>query len=188
MFLVTAYPRSGTSYAAAMLKAAGFEVAHETLGQQGCVSWLHIRSGEWLYKIPKVRFEKTVHLVRDPLNVISSAMTLGDYSLVYMLEHIPGIKFKSKLHLVMHTWVEWNRIIEQAACCRFRVETLEHPGVFSQLCRILGREAVPPAGIPRNINSRQELYRMLGWGELEREDLSLTRMIRKMANKYGYGT
>ena len=187
MFLITAYPRSGTLYTAELLSKCGLSVAHENIATDGCVSWLHVAHGTWLYNIKKHHFDVVLHQVRDPLKVISSAMTLGDYSFDYMYRHIKPVIHKPRLKMVMHTWIQWNEIIEKKTNFVFQVEKAVEllPLIFEKINIPLNVDTLH-FDVPVNINTRKGDYEEFSWEDIYNTDFDMAKTITHMAKKYGY--
>jgi len=189
MDIVTAYPRSGTGYTARLLQAANVDMGHEKVGIDGVVSWLHIGHGSvpWIDKpIMDQVWDKIIHIVRDPIKVISSAQTLSDESFEYMfnvLNDHPG--GERSIRWYMWTWLKWNEFIEsRVPDYRFRVEDLKvgNPALDGFL-RLFGVMAEPE--LPKeNTNSRP--HSILTWLDLKTADSCLCKKVREKALEYGY--
>ena len=188
MFLATGYPRSGTGYTSALLQSAGVNAGHETVGTDGVVSWLHIGKGvvPWLdEEVMAIKYDKVMHIVRDPLEVIASAQTLSDASFDYMFANLgdhPG--GERSLRWYMWSWLKWNDLIEATTNRIFRVEDLR-PGtkaLGSFLALTGGKE--PKEFPPYNVNSR--VHKPVTWHDLEQEDYILAGRIKQKAVEYGY--
>ena len=187
MFLVTGLPRSGTGYAASMLKAMGIDAGHETIGPAGCVSWLHTATGSvsWRGTIEPQAWDTVVHLVRHPLDVIASMATLRDESFEFMFAHIGHPGGERGLRWYMYAWMQWNRRIEALASACFRVEDLSHGPVLARFCKAIGHsepKTVPP--VSRRTNSRP--HDSVTWQDLRAADAAMAGEIRGMARGYGY--
>jgi len=191
MILVTGYPRSGTGYAAKLLNGAGVGVGHETVKEDGAVSWLHIASGSvpWLEgEIETTEWSKVIHLVRCPLDVLSSAQTLSDAAFDYMFrflgEHPGG---ERGLRWYMWTFLKWTALIEAERDYYFRVEDLKDPAVLKILLSITGG-TLPDLFVlpPTNVNSRAHPH--YTWLDLELADPELSKEILELTAKYGYST
>src|SRR3990172_6286941 len=79
--LVTGFPRSGTRFMVDVFQDQGLRVGHEWIGKDGAVSWIHA--------VLNNSFDHTVHLVRHPLEAISSCQELGQEVLDFMRIFIP---------------------------------------------------------------------------------------------------
>ena len=179
-FLVAAHGRSGTHYAASLLQSAGLRVGHECYGPDGVVSWLHVGKGEIAGRAvdpERTTYGTIIHLVRHPLNVISSSTTMMRISFEFMRDNLKGhalpavtedMVFEDKVRFLSRTWIEWNRKIECMGPA-YQVKA----------------EDLPPGG---QKYSRRALYgRPLTEAELQ--DIcgsALAIEVLDMARKYGY--
>lgn len=145
------------------------------------------------------RYQHVFHLVRCPIDVISSSITWLDSSLTYLrynikheIEHPPqsithkhaetdaGIRFR------MENWLRWNEHVEMYADRRLRIDEIKT--LFGDVCKTLGLETqVDCAGqfMPKVHNARKHLS--LKWSDLYRIDKTLTDEIRAKAFAYGFG-
>jgi len=206
MILITGHPRSGTRYTANLLQAAGKKYGHEVIEEDGVVSWLHISKGGKVSWLPEVidglsfgdaedkraaveeqtEWEKVIHLVRNPLDVISSSQTLSNEAFEYMfttLKDHPG--GERSLRWYMWTWLKWNESIEQLAEYRFKVEDLNNnkSKVLHKFLKLTGSE-VPEIFPSKNVNARP--HSDYTWLDLELEDKYLCEAIKCKAREYGY--
>jgi len=187
-FLVTGFPRSGTAFVSALLRASGFDAPHEAVGKDGAVSWLHAATGRvsWAGEIKAREFGPAVHLVRDPLKVIASATTLREESFEYIEKHLGAPDGGGLLRRIMHAWLGWNALVEKQAAARFRVEEIgdNWPG----LLKALGMDPKTPMGEiphePAGINSRPHVD--LEWADLHHADPELCARVGAKAKEYGY--
>ena len=204
MILITGHPRSGTSYTAALLRLAGLDVGHETIRKDGTVSWLHIAqnggSVSWLPKdiegvswetkekeVLAEKWDTLIHLVRNPLRVISSAQTLSNEAFDYMfatLNKKPEGDMRC-LRWYMWAWLNWNEYIETKISKRFRTEDLckDNPEKLNEFLKLTGG-SMPKEMPPKNTNSRA--HKMYTWLDLELEDKELCDKIKIKAKEYGY--
>lgn len=123
--LVAGYPRSGTTYANAYFKSKGLDLKHESVGKDGSVSWFHILKEHPLGQDINFNPEFVIHLLRKPLDVISSATTLHDSSLIFLARHSKFNKENSKLLLLMHSYIYWYKMLQNRAHLTIRVEDLK---------------------------------------------------------------
>lgn len=85
--LITGHPRAGTGYAAAVCKAAGLDVGHESMGTDGVSSWMMAPP---VWRVPFHRewshrgrnwyaFDRVIEIVREPMaHIASVAFTESD--------------------------------------------------------------------------------------------------------------
>ena len=187
-FLITGFGRSGTKYMSHLLKLNGIDAPHEKIGKNGCVSWLHIVDGDWTSKIkilPK-NFHPILHQVREPIKVISSAMTIRQHSINFMKKEL-DVEFESKdkLFQIMYLYHEWNRMIEEKASYRYRIEDInkELPNILS----FLGfKERKLNFDLRKDINTRKKRYKPLNKDDLLKCSPKLFKKIERISKDYGY--
>lgn len=121
------------------MQQAGRRVGHEEMGPDGIVSWLHVGEGT-LYEgrcIEMPQYDDLWHLVRSPLNVISSQTTALRVSLEFIRNNLNILEYDElpeisdnmtgpeKVRFAARTWVAWNQKIEDMGpSFRLRVEDL----------------------------------------------------------------
>jgi len=179
MFLITGHGRSGTLYTTNILILSGYQVGHEFEEKDGIVSWLHLDRAE--------RYSPVIHQVRNPVNVISSNMTVPEKSLYRTFELIPEPKQKDRLYLAMHTWYYYCKEADRKSSWRFRIENLDN--VYPELFERLGLKAPDQLPkIPKDVHTAKARsdYRQLTWGDLFQRDEVLAEKIRLLAKEYGY--
>jgi hypothetical protein len=154
--LVTGCGRSGTKYAAFVLRRLGLDVPHERLGRDGTASWpmaVHARVRPW-GPGGAPPFHEVFHQVRHPLPTIASACTFKPESWRFVAEHVPCPLDAPPLLRAARYWHWWNRRAEEVATWRYRVEAL--PDVFDEFCARLG--VAPDRGaleaVCTNVNTR----------------------------------
>ena len=175
---ITGVPRSGTQFIADTFQAIGLDVQHEAFGKQGISAFLIV---------PHLsRREKGIifHQVRDPLKTISSMQTI-DRTWPYITEYT-GISPDQggMLHAIMRLYLLLNSEIEKYEHFRYKVEEIDQ--VWEQLLTIADVKQQPLPDIPKDTHTRAELYKPLGWYELEFRDAELTKYIKDMGHRYGY--
>ena len=189
---MTAVPRSGTHFTAALLQAMGRDIRHEDVGRDGASSWLHITNG--IYHVPERDRTKTVsnqgfspvlHQVRQPLKVISSMQTLRQCSWDYLAQHSKVDRKAPIVVQAMQAWIGWNELIAARADWRFQVEQLE--AVFPEFLKRAGLPAQPYPVLAHSAReSRVDRYVPLGWEHLLYHDRALTERVAALAVSYGY--
>ena len=195
MLLVTGVGRSGTHYTAALLRAMGLDVGHETVGRDGTASWKHAVSGTFVVKkrfrrgrvteIDSSIFDTVLHQVRDPVKVVASMQTFGEATWLYMSEHTGVSMDQPALARAMRGYIEWNRLIEPRAEWRFRIEEL--PEVFDEFCRRVGVDPRPMPEVTRESrDARGARYTPVTWEDLRAQDAPLANELAVMARAYGY--
>jgi hypothetical protein len=173
MLLVTGCGRSGTAYA-----ARWFDVGHEVFQpHRGISSWYMAPP---IGSVPRtqygvvhdVDFDRVVHLVRHPLQAITSIMTLNEDSWSYVEAHIGSRVSDTPLVRAMRYWLDWNQLAEARA-------TAAERGIVG-----LRVETLKGKGIPRNLNTRP--HREYTASELATADGGLFMQIMVQASRYGY--
>lgn len=194
MILVTGCGRSGTHYVARVMQAMGLDVGHEAIGKDGCVSWKHIVSGDFVVNKKRVSrttainsegFSTIIHQVRDPLKVISSMQTFGDATLDFMAKSIELDRSAPLIYQAMQGYLGWNLLVEKKAVWRFKIEDFEQ--IFAEFCSKVGLPGQPLPSLDKKArDSRKKRYRELKWQDLNGYSPDLTEKIMKMATDYGY--
>ena len=185
MFLITGCGRSGTLYAATVLRAAGLDVGHEAAGKDGAVS-SHWAVDDVLYPTyhqqgPRPQFDVILHQVREPLATIASLTTSRADSWLWNVRHVSIELLWSTLRIAADYWLQWNRIAEEQAILTYRVENMA--GAWPRICEALSLDAQFPEGISTSINSRQ--HQQVSWQNIH-EITPRYGEIVQMARRYGY--
>ena len=110
MFLVTGFPKSGTQYVAGCLRAAGYRVGHENRREDGVVSWKELPNVE--------EFRKSLFIIRNPLHVMRSGMTITRSSMNKLGCDLNG----DKLTELLKAWIRWFKECERVCEGPFKVE------------------------------------------------------------------
>lgn len=138
-YLITGTPRSATTYMALLFQSAGIPIPHEQFfGAPGGGFWLNYAIGDssaiaapFLHMMP----EKTtiIHIVRNPLKVLSSFQRWGflednhllDFWVgIQAIQNMPSILEYKGLDRYIHYYIGWNRMVEEYTKCRYRVEDI----------------------------------------------------------------
>lgn len=194
--LITGVGRSGTHHTENALRRKGINVCHEAVCTNGSVSWTYavVDPGNFYpweasgYRIASRRFAKIFHQVRHPLKSIASLTTFEALSWSFIGKHTPSVPNLAEiepptLRALIH-WVTWNRMIEQYADFRYRME--DTPVEF--ICREAG---YPLARCYRAINESkvrraERQHTTLTWAQLEALDARYANIAKVMARRYGY--
>lgn len=187
--LITGCPRGATKYMYVLLRTLGHSVLFEKKGTVFTVSWKHIKSGTFENPCAENNidnsFDKIIHQVRHPLPTIASMTTLWVMSMNYIGQFValPDeiINRNNTVKNCMVAWAGWNKIIEQKANWRYRIEEL--PEVYEEWCKQL---EIPVTRLPifGKVNARK--HDDLTWEDLEERDKALAEEIKLLAIKYGY--
>lgn len=193
LVLITGHPRSGTHFTAKMLRRLGYAASIEGRWMCGYTrfvsSWKHAQPGYFRnrhYARPmRQDFDRILHQVRHPLDVIASSTTLVDRTVDHIKQYVdipePTVSYHQPLTLCMRSWLGWNRLIEPRASWRFQLEQLETE--FPTFCRMAGIPEHPWPGVGAK---NQRAHCKITWDDLENADAELTAEVRVMARRYGY--
>ena len=145
-FLIICHPRSGSSYAAALLTKNGFDVGHEKMKVNGLASWF------WASKDENPPFsaspydpsfdpDLTIHIVREPLSCIASVAYTESTTELYRSEFIE-ITGENILDRAASSIVNWNSLCKQMN----PDYTIKTESLSSELSNILGKDLhdIPP--------------------------------------------
>jgi len=186
--LITGHPRSATGFFAMLMQAAGLDIGHEKIGEDGISSWLHIAPGgsvPWAGEIERIDYDRLVHVVRNPLDVIASSQTMFPDAWDFIENYFAVTLPKNMIERAMFTWIEWNKHVESInPNITIRVEDVR--AQWSDLMKILGHVAGYPAEVRPGYNSRP--HNMLSWADLESANPDMCDAVREMAERYGYST
>ena len=169
--------RSGTVYMTNLLKALGYEVGHEKVGQDGSVGY-HLA-----YLEPK----NCLHQVRHPLKQISSMLVHQAWGFMNSVIDIPG----RGLLGCMTYWLEWNKLIEKFAIWRYRIEDL--PDVWDEFLEKIGHGKCELPEVDKEGNSyangsylEKLRYQTLTWADFYKCNRELAQEIFNKSVEYGY--
>lgn len=187
VLLITGHQRSGTGYMAALCQACGLDVGHERPGKDGissfqfavdtdrvCFHTVDQHRGSNHY-----RFDRVVHVVRHPLDVIAStAFTDMNGAIEWQAGFVPVDLNASPVVRAAQTWLGWTDLADAKADRRMRIEdaATELPAWMGVRCIQLP---------PNNVNARPH-------ARLSREALiddigsDLYRKVRAQAERFGY--
>jgi hypothetical protein len=197
-FVIAACPRSGTHYAANMLRAAGLDVKHQAWGgKDGLVS--HDFAGNPMMASSwdqqhhdRPMADVILHQVREPLATIGShihfnakvqnqsAKSWWDYVCRCMVPYPLGTDMN--LISLADFWIRWNAMAEARACYTYRVEDFkrEWPGI----CAVIGQKGLP---FPEEkVDRRHVPHPEITWGDIWNADRRLYERLGEAAIKYGY--
>lgn len=182
-FLVTGTGRCGTLYAARFLQNLGLDVRHEHMGVDGTSNWW--LAVPWSLS-PVPTFDKTLHIVREPLATISSLTTCSlDHEIwPHIIANSPVDENDPLLLRCMKHWFYWNLMAEAIADKTMRVEAFG----LSVIQDFFGVQSTPTAWVPTDTHTWKGRYTPRSWQDCEAIDPDLTRLIRKLAARYGYDT
>lgn len=185
MFLITGCGRSGTKYMARVLRAAGLDVGHETLGADGVVSSIWAVEDEYYpayhHQGPRPEFDVVLHQVREPLATIGSLTTALPGSWKWNARHVPiVVEEHSVLDMAIMYWYWWNHLCQMVSDYRYRIENLEQE--WYTLQQLIGFTGELDRSIPKTVNSRR--HRIVTWDDVKRAQPHLP--VKNLAARYGY--
>jgi hypothetical protein len=219
---MTGTGRSGSTYVCRLFQKLGINVSHENdvdcgrfPGSDGISSWYHaFRNPPRPLDSFPMMFDRVVHIVRNPLNVIKSRakrMIQNDRSIPFLqiifqdweqfVEPIANSTM-SVYHFVLRHWVRRNSFVGQHAEWTARVEDLsEDPIIAWSLCMASGFGPRCPtmhifrnatASVSTKTNTDGGLPKgdpitweaLAGWGTQRDKDYVIIAM--QMASKFGY--
>jgi hypothetical protein len=170
---------------AKVLRAAGLDVGHETLGKDGVVSSIWAVEDErypvYHHKGPRPEFDIVLHQVREPLATIGSLTTALPGSWRWNARHIP-IKPQEQtlLQLAASYWYWWNQLCEYVGQYRYRIEDLDQE--WHTLQQLLGFTGELDKSVSKKTNARQHVE--VTWDEVGTAVPELP--VRDLAIVYGY--
>lgn len=222
--LVTGAGRSGSHAIARWLTSVGVPAWHEGAGEGAVsVSWYYAatlqNASAWaeLVKHPlinhctrehppkpcnaMVSFSKVVHVVRDPLESISSLASCfcasGNLSLVHgrswdsmafkFAEKYVGWLGLSRVERAATYWLKWNRLVSSKAAVTFRIEGLNGKALLEAIGKHgeAGKD-LPPI-LQEEGSPRRQRGRALTWSELRKQvGPKLAMEVFQQAMAYGY--
>ena len=173
--------RSGTSAVHSQLRAAGFNIGHEVLQEDGGIGWPMLMQGMrdvWQPLNPTV-----LHQVREPWSAISSLTTHRRCLWSAVSKESAGILNIKNSNLRAATfWIKWNKLCMELTDKFYRVEDLKTKDSegYRILTSALGIEKLPK---PTTVNSRKH-------AKLTRQDFvkwpHIIDEINHMSDQFGY--
>jgi hypothetical protein len=195
--LITGCARSGTFYMSLLLQKSGFDIRHESLGNDGAVAWpMAVGSLSIRGPIFQGQFKHVFHQVRHPLHQITSRSIqnsdLRDPRWIFVRLHTPQIKpTDSILVSCAKYWYYWNLKAEKIAEWRYHIEDIDQiiDEFESRSGLSINRKQLK--SLSRDINTREETKRApkITWKQLKQKiPGDLYTNIEEMARRYGYST
>lgn len=184
MVIITGCGKSGTLYMRKVFEVLGYDIGHEELRQDGISSWYIVDPHHWnitdgyinMRRNSKERERLYIHLVRNPVDVISSFYRCEALPKRAALNFFrrstisdPSWHTFDEIKFIAKYWVEWNRAAE--ALFKFdeviRVEDMQFRYMIRRLAEYCGI-----TGLIEVENAIKEI-RSLGDGvhRLDSEDL-----------------
>jgi len=192
--LIVGHPRSGTRYMSALCQTLGKNIGSEhNMGSDGISTCLYAacENPRWGPDPERYSFSTTIHLVRDPVKVISSVLAVVDEEMQAMMARSVGVDPETpKLERVCAVYLRWHEYIT----------ALLHPHY-----RICVEDAVPslrnlffipsplPSLPPTNWNCREWYNSGKRAPDITREELGeklpmklFAQLFIELAGEYGY--
>lgn len=186
--------RSATKFVSQLFYELGIQIGHERLEKHGIASWAlvpdtYTRVWGPSYNLVRHLEMPIVHQVRNPLAVISSAMTVfsDQRTWNFIGKFIPINENDSLILRSMKYWYFWNLLAEKKAIHSYRVENIEN-----ELETLLEIGRFKTTGdkegvlriLSKKIHSRK--HTELCWDDLKKTDEVLTNKILNLSRRYGY--
>jgi hypothetical protein len=179
-FLVLGTGRSGTRFVSQYLQACGLDIPHEKIGRHGVVAWeLVAQQCLWVPRYEPKHYDKSLHVVRHPLQTISALQTITAASWDFICHNSPTcLEDPLPLRCMKH-WLFWNTLCDAMTDWRIRLEQWNHDFV----CDYFELHCEEPV-MPRDVNSRK--HDRLDPAQLALADPWIWERVCKLAEKYGY--
>lgn len=207
MILITGAQRSGTKFVATVLSRAGINATHEgnppgqdwrvhdprlrprTEGIDVDVCW---HSAAWL-GTELLKDAYVVHLVRHPLESISSSMHRNTFmkpapSGKWAIKCIPELGKGSNIERCAKYWNLWNKIIEPHADQRVRIEDMSI-NILADILKQgnvdfrLGALTYAFESVPKTLNTNSGTKKKVGFANIKDP---VRTQVQRRAEKYGY--
>jgi len=214
-FVITGCQRSGTMYAAMVMREAGVSCGHELFFRPGAPcflgppyprgdsSWC---AAPYLHRLPTGTL--VFHQVRHPLHVIRSSLsntTVFDKRnsdtvmfRKFIEAHCPDVVSECRVSACLSYWVLWNCMVEESAArlglpyIRYRVEAME-PDILQEMLSALSEKPSQALlvralqSVPKNTNQKRVRHRSsLGIAWKDMPDGDMKQRAEMMALLYGY--
>lgn len=207
MILITGTQRSGTMFLASVLYKAGFKATHE--GNIPGRNWNQhdprrrprtdvdidvCWHSAWWLRDDVLKDAYVVHLVRHPLEVISSSMHRNTFtnpspSGKWAINKMPWIGIGSNIERCAKYYASWNYLIENNAHKRIRIEDIS-PQVIADILEAgqinydLSTIKSSFESTSKTTNTNKNPKNKITWDDIE--DEHLRKKVKQMALNYGY--
>jgi hypothetical protein len=193
-YIIAGLPRSGTGFMSQLLTSAGVPIGHEMffgMPGHGFYPKNAVGDSSWM-SVPFLQnFAATIiHLVRDPMENISSLMHRNTFSeeksifTAYKMYRLPSLENYKEIDKYLHFYIEWNKQIERMANLRVKLEDVTaDPAEFLKELQIdvIGKELNTN---PSNASIRPTSNLTLK--NFKDCDQDLLKEFIRLANLYGY--
>lgn len=213
--LITGCGRSGTRFIAELLRSFGCDFRHERTGGDGSACWYCCllfeknvnhnapvtRCGCRFQDVrvdsqggttsdsgdPSLRdhYGLILHQLRSPMEVIASAQTFTNGSMIYIDNKIGIRQYDDRILQAARYWVEWNRAAYRICDFSYRVEDLrlrlpEVCDLVGVRCSIRGYDEM----LARRTNRRP--HPPVSVNHIKERDMDLYRDLVETAEAFGY--
>jgi len=142
-FVVSGCGRSGTLYMTKVLDILGFEVGHEGVLKNGTSSWYLTEKShaDYIKKAFEGHDVTYIHIVRNPLNVITSMWQCENLknrmALRFVRDHYPNFDQIQSLEAVIKWWIFWNMQTSSnfPINVTLPIEQLQMPDALHNFCK-----------------------------------------------------
>jgi len=205
--LISGSPGSGTHSVVALFGMNGIGLGHESVGAYGSVSWPYMVNAKKIYnpaelyaashscawlRPPETTFRHVFHVVRCPIDVISSMTSHETCSLNYESRTLglgntapctgPGCH---DLEFLGKVWLAQQNLLESYTEKRFRID--EIPTMFAEICGGSGftPEVCNSHLFPKRQHNRRT-HRHVSWSEMKQRAPEVTNQLLAKAREYGF--
>jgi hypothetical protein len=202
--LITGSPGSGTHSVVALFEMNGIQLAHESVGASGSVAWPYmvdakkynlafsdVHSCPWLSPT-HTTFRHVFHLVRCPIDVISSMTSHNDCSLNYESRTMgfgnaaPCHKPCTNLRFLGNLWLAEQERLQSYTEGRFRIDQI--PIMFQEVCRASGfNPGVCNSQLFPKRAHNQRSHPTVSWLQMKQEAPEIYAQLLAKAREYGFG-
>ena len=180
--LITGYPRSGLFYLYEWMNLAMTDVGWHRVGLHGTISWQAIAPGF-------MNSERIIHIVRNPLDVISSAyFNLSSHYIEFLKHYSSGTcnGIKDNLRIIIRTYAYWNKLCQTRTKKLYKIEDIKS-GIFG----IFKDMGLKPGDHPIDANRHhvkqiKTIYQRFDWHDIISEDERYGEEVKRMSEKWGY--
>jgi len=202
-FVVVGCGRSGTLYMTKVFEILGYKVGHEGFNKNGICSWYlgEKDRSRATHKIMAGHDVKYIHLVRNPVKVISSMynidLTRKRSGLDIFRRGFPQYNHLSGTpSYVLIWWIIWNRECKKNYNFDYtiKVEDFKYKGKVNKFCKGVNLkyseemyQKIQSLGQKVHTTPKRKIFNPeLTFEDLKSENKRLALQLKKVAYKYGY--
>jgi hypothetical protein len=203
--LISGSPGSGTHSVVALFEMNGIQLGHESVGASGSVAWPYMVDAKKIYtgfhgdfhscpwlSPTQTTFRHVFHLVRCPIDVISSMTSHRDCSLNYESRTMgfgttaPCHKPCTNLAFLGKLWLAQQERLQSYTEGRFRID--EIPIMFQEVCRASGfKPGVCNSQLFPKRAHNQRSHPTVSWLEMKQQAPQVYTQLLAKAKEYGFG-